>query len=250
MNTGTSILATVLALFAFTAPGVSAQWTISPYIWATDLGMNVSINGQTVLDETIGFTDLVKDIDMALQLRVEGRRGQLGVMADLFDVRMSTSGDQVFMPNSMSATLDTKIRMTLIDFGGLYNPRGDGMGITLFYGARIISQSANIDAAVQVDSFTVVPAATDQSDTVVDALIGWRYTRVIAGDWMIESQGDVTTGGTKYTWSAGGRIARSFGDRYTLSAGYRKMSIHFEDETPAQVSMNLSGLVVGFEIGL
>ena len=250
MNTRTSILATAFALLAFTAPGVSAQWTISPYIWATDVGMNVSMNGQTVLDETIGFTDLVQDIDMALQLRIEGRRGELGVMADLFDVRMSTSGDQVYVPNGVSATLETKIRMTLIDVGGLYDPKGDGMGITFLYGARIISQSAKIDAAVQVDSFTVVPAATDQSDTVVDALIGWRYTKVIAGGWMIESQGDVTTGGTKYTWSAGGRVARSFGDRYTLSAGYRKMSIHFEDETPAQVGMDLSGLVVGFDIGL
>jgi len=248
--TVTRIASLLLTLLTLGAAQASAQWTITPYVWATDVGVDVAINDQTVIDETIGFSDLMKDLDMAVQLRVEGQFGELGVMADLFDVRLSSTGGAAMLPNGMGATIDSKIRMTLFDVGGLYDPNGDRLGFTFFYGARILYQAADLDATVQVDPSTAVPAQSDESDTFVDALLGWRYTRVIASRWTVESQGDVTTGGTKLTWSAGGRVARSFGSRYTVSAGYRHMSIEFEEESPAQIGMTMSGLMVGFTVGL
>lgn len=244
------VAAFVGGLLVVAASPASAQWTLTPYIWATDLGIDVSMYDRTVVDQTIGFTELVDDLDMAFQLRVEGRFAHLGVMADVFDVRMSASESRIGLPNGAAATLDWKVRMTLLDVGGLYDPSVGRDGLTLFYGARILLQSAELDALMPVDSSTVTTVESDQTDAFVDALVGWRYTHVFAGWWMIETQGDVSTGGTKVTWSAGGRIARSFGERYTLSAGYRHMSIEFEDEPPAQIGMALSGLTLGFQIGL
>jgi len=239
----------LLGLTALTAAHASAQWTITPYLWATDLGVDVAVFDETVVDQSIGFTELVDDLDMALQLRAEGQYGHFGVMADLFDVRLSMSSGPFGLPSGASATLDSHIRMTLFDIAGMFDPDGGPMGFTFFYGARILSQSAEIDASVQVDSSTAVPTSTDQSDTLVDALVGWRYTRMITSGWTLQTQGDVTTGGTKLTWSASGAVARSFG-RYTVTAGYRHMSIEFEDEPPAQIGMDMSGLVLGFGIGL
>jgi len=250
-TSGAARITTVLfGLFSLATAPASAQWTITPYVWATDLGVDVSVHDQTVVDQTIGFTDLVKDLDMAAQLRVEGQCGHLGVMADLFDVRLSTSSGQIAMPDGAVATLDSRIRMTLLDVGGMFDPDGSPTGFAFFYGARILVQSAEVDASLQVDPSMAVPASSDESDTLVDALVGWRYTRTVGSGWALETQGDVTTGGTKLTWSVGGRIARSFGSRYTVSAGYRQMSIQFKDEPPVQVGMEMSGLMIGVGIGL
>jgi len=235
---------------AFGAASASAQWTLTPYIWATDLGVDVLVNDNTVVDETIRFSDLIQDVDIAFQLRVEGQRGPIGIMADLFDARMSTSGDQMTAPNGAIATVDSKVRMTLVDVGGLFDPRGDHAGVTVLYGARIVSQSAEIDGTLQLDPSSSEAISLSQSETLVDARFGARYRARIRSAWAVEVQGDVSTGGTDHTWSAGGDLGRSFGSRYTLTGGYRYMSIQFKDKGPAQAGMIMSGLVLGLRIGL
>ena len=240
---------------AFTLLGAvraAAQVSIKPYVWATGLGLDASMDGRQVLDENIGFTDLVQDLDLAAQLRVEARRGAWGAMIDLFHVRLSQAGTEVQLPDGAPAALDSKIRMTLLDAAGSYDPGGNGRGFALLSGVRILGQHAEVDAEVLGAPPGTAAPHTEAGETLVDALIGGVYRGRLSRHWSLEMRGDASTGGTKLTWSAGGDLGYTFGSRgrYTITAGYRHLVVEFEEDSPTHVTMTMSGLVTGFSISL
>ncbi len=60
------------------------EWTLVPYLWASDIGMEVKIAGEPVLETDIDFGDLLDKVDLALTLHFEAgvllsreRRGKL-----------------------------------------------------------------------------------------------------------------------------------------------------------------------------
>jgi hypothetical protein len=144
--------------------------------------------------------------------------------------------------------------MTILELGGLYDPRGDQRGFQLLYGARLLNQRAEIDAAFALVDGSSVARRYEIDDTLVDALIGVRYVRHLGERWSLETRADVSAGGTELTWSASPSLGWSFGDegRYTLQAGYRRMVVDFDTaDAPADVDarMTLSGFLVGLRVG-
>ncbi len=245
-------LATLAALLL--GGGAAAQasdwkWSITPYAWATDVGVKVSLDDRQVIDTKIDFTDLLDDVDTIAQVHVEAQHGAHGLMLDLFDVEMSADGSPMPLPSpaGATATVDSKVGMTILEAGGIYDPRGDQQGFALLYGMRILDQRATIDARFDLGPATSVARSYEADDTLVDGLLGVRYVRRFSPRWTGVARVDASAGGTDLTWGAGAAVAYAVGagGRYAVTAGYRHMVVDFNVDQPADARMTLSGFFAG-----
>lgn len=245
----TALLATLLLGGAASADASDWTWSVTPYVWATDIGVDVTIDDRNVIDEKIAFEDLLEDVDAVAQVHLEAQRGAHGVMFDIFDVRLSDDDSHVELPvpPGGEAILSSETGMTILEVGGLYDPRGDQQGFSLLYGTRIIQQRADIDARFVIDPAAPVTRTYEVTDTLYDGLLGIRYIKRFSPRWSWQARVDASAGGTELTWSAGTGAAYTFGknDRYTILAGYRYMVVDFDTDDQVDVDMTLSGFITG-----
>jgi hypothetical protein len=243
----------LVAAIALAASGTASaeewRWSVTPYLWATDVGIDVTLRDREIVDATIPFEELLKDLQSAVLIRADAMRGEHGIAADLFDVVLADeyhaplpngSGDEV--------ALDAEIGMTIFDLAGVYDPAGDGRGPSFLYGTRVINQREDIEAAVTSGGEPGPGTRIDENDSYVDALLGVRYAGDLPGRWSYEFAADVSTGGTQLTWSIAPAVGYNFGERdqYRLSAGYRHMVVDFNKSSDVDMDMTLSGVLVGF----
>lgn len=243
------------ALLAVAAGSAGAQttndwkWTATPYVWATDVGVDVKLDDRQVVDETVKFQDLLESLDAVAQFRLEAQRGAHGAMLDVFAVELSEDGSRVALPggSGAAATLDSKVTMTILEAGGTYDPRGDGEGFALLYGTRVLYQKAELDGRFELGPATTIDRGYDVADTFIDGLIGVQFTHRFSPRFSTQSRLDVSAGGTDLTWSAGSSLSYAFGKRgrYALSAGYRRMTVDFKDDGSLSADMTLSGFMAG-----
>jgi len=254
MNRLTSIVIVAIGLMLAGASHAHAtdwEWSIAPYVWTTDVGVNVSVANRQVVGQTIAFTDLVKDLDRAAQVRVEAQRGAHGFLVDIFNVQLSPADSHVpLTAGGAQAVLASTIGMSILDVAGLYDRGGDQQGLALIYGTRILSNRANFVAHVESAATTSPSDSYAVNDTLVDALVGARYTQRLSRRWSYAVRADVSTGETDMTWSGTAGIAYAFGarGRYELSLGYRYMDVNYASDTPVNTDMSMKGLASGFRI--
>lgn len=244
------LIAALIALAA-AGPAAAEEWnfSVTPYVWATDVGMNVSVRDRTLVDATIPFEDLLEDLESAAILRADAMRGAHGIAIDLFDVTVADDGARMPLPGGSGdeLALDAEIGMTLLDVAGVYDPAGDRRGPALVYGVRIVGQEEDITATIEGgESGTSRRYRAD--DTFVDGLVGLRYAGDLPGRWSYELAADVSTGGTELTWSVNPSIGFTFGanDQYRLTAGYRHLAVDFDTKPGVDMDMTLDGFLVGF----
>jgi hypothetical protein len=254
MNRNRNFALTFAALTALTVTGATAatasewKWSVTPYAWATEVGVDVKVDDRQLIDETISVQDLLEDLDTIAQVRLEAQKGAHGLFVDLFDVNLSDDAATRALPSGVgTATFSPEMGMTILDLGGIYDPQGDQIGFQLLYGARILNQRATIAAEIHFNNGATKRRDFEIDDTFVDALVGFRYIRPIGRRFSWQLQADVSTGGTELTWSAGPTLGYTFGARsnYTATAGYRRMVVDFDTEDNVDAEMTLSGFVAG-----
>lgn len=226
------------------------QWNVTPYVWASNLGVKVSTDTRQIVDRDLAFTDLLKDVDMTAQARLEVQRGRTGVFVDFFGNRLSKDA-QVSLPQmgGVPASLSSSLATAIVDAGGVFNPAGNRQGLTFIYGSRILVQRASVDAQVAVPQTPVISEHTDLNKAKVDALAGARYSQPLSRRLTALMHADVSAGGTKYTWSGSAGLAYAFGgSRYTLIGGYRRMQIKLNGDNATEGTLTFSGIVSGVNI--
>ena len=247
----TLTLAVAAALATGTASAEEWQWSATPYVWATDLGIDVTLPNRDLVDAEIPFEDLVETLESATLVRVEGMRGEHGMAFDLFNVELVDT-HATPLPGQLNGnlSLDVGVRLSILDAAGIYDAGADGEGFALVYGARVIEQHNAIDLALSNADTTIGTRSFDTTETLTDGLIGFRYARELPHNLRYQFAADVSTGDTEYTWSAGPTIAYTFGDedRYEVTAGYRYMDIDYDTPEHVDSDMSMSGLLVGFRI--
>lgn len=246
-----SVLAAAVVASSTAATASAWRWSVTPYAWATDVGIDVEVDDRQLVDETIAIEDLLEDLDTIAQVRLEAQKGAHGLFLDLFDVTLSDDAQTIALPSGDGqATLAPEMGMTILDLGGIYDPRGDHEGFQLLYGARVVNQRATIDAEVELAGGTTRSRELESDDTLVDALVGLRYLWKLGDRFSVQAQADLSKGGTELTWSAGPTLGYTFGDggRYTAMAGYRRMVVDFDTAENVDAKMTLSGALVGLRI--
>jgi len=242
----------------FTSAAASASdwtWSITPYVWGTNVTTDVSVNDRAIASKDIDFSDLVDVLDLSFQGHVEGQRGKNGVMLDVFYVHLADDDKRFALPPPLAgeAIANGDLKLTIAELGGLYNPRGDGEGFALLYGARVVDRDVDVDARFDLGPGGALRRSFAVSETLYDALLGVRYVGRFSPRWTYQVEADASAGGTKLAWNGTAGLGYTFGEsgRYTFLAGYRHMDLEFEKDHAAgqaDVEATLSGFISGLRI--
>ena len=239
------LVASVALLTA--VPGANAgenwQWSISPYIWATDISEDLILDGEVVGGGDTDFNDLVDNIETSLQLHFEGTRDRWGLFADINYVELSDSetGEMEL------GRLDVDIQETLLEAGAIYRPGGRSGRLDLLFGTRVLAVGE--DYILQIADQPPYGASIDE--TYVDVLIGVRYLIPLSERWVVSLRGDVSAGGTDYIWTAQGLLGWRFGAKRNsaIFAGYRYRDMEYTKADVLEDKKTISGFGLGVRFG-
>jgi len=239
------VIVTVFCLFTAVEArgGDSWQWSLTPYIWATDIREDVTLNGRVVGGGDTEFDDLVDIVEASYQLRFEGMREHWGLFADVSSVELSdsVSGEYGF------ARLDVDYEELVIDAGAIYRPGGRSGNLELLVGVRSFAFDQDYRLRVADGS----PRDVSVDEDYLDFLMGARYRIPLSQRWAISLGGNVSTGGTDHILTAQGLLGWRFGANRNSAvfAGYRYRELEYTKAEVLEDRKTLSGFGLGVKFG-
>lgn len=221
------------------------EWTAVPYIWASDVSVDVSVDDDEVLENDLGFDDLLDKLDFAVQAHFEGRRRRAGFFIDLTYLETSdsfTSQPRVVLPGG--SNVDTNVETLLVEGGGFYRLSGDQMGLDLIAGVRVTDYEVDVDVALPPPSTLTTDVSA--SATYTDGFVGLRHSSMLSDRWSLTLRGDVGAGDSDLAWNLSGLVGLHFGrdGRFAVLAGYRHLVMEFEEDD-VEVDLTMSGPALG-----
>ena len=248
-------LAIVLAIccigtVASPARAADWEWTLTPYLWATDYGVDVSIKDEPAFGTDIAFSDLFDKLEFAFPIHFEGQRGKSGIFLDLMYIKLDESQTTAWHPHLPDGSnVQAGVKQTLFEAGGFYRPSGGANGLDILYGVRVIDFKMDIDITAPSPSTTTARASS--SDTFTDGFLGLRYNAPLGERLSIAVRGDAGTGGTELTWNASALLGYSVGKQRQnlILIGYRHMEVELKDAhngLKTKTDVTMSGPITGF----
>jgi hypothetical protein len=238
------IAVSVAAVATVADAGERWQWSVTPYIWATDISEDLIVDGAVVGGGDTDFNDLVDKIDASIQLHFEGIGDRWGVFADVSAVEISDSetGELGVV------RLDVEIDETVGEIGAIYRPGGREGRLDLLLGARMLWVDERY--TFQLGAPEILRQVRVDED-YVDALVGARYTIPLSERWAVSLRGDLSFGGTDLVWTAQGLVGWKFGAKRqsAIFAAYRYRDMEYGKADVVEVDKTLSGFGLGVKIG-
>jgi hypothetical protein len=232
------------------------QWSVTPYMWASEVGVDASINDHEVLEREADLADVLDSLDFMVQVHFEGQKGRHGLLLDLIYNDLGDDDRRFPLNESNGGEVVVKgdLEMTILEAGGIFNPRGDGGGFAFLYGARVIDLDEELDARYELGDGSTPGRRYSASTTLLDGMVGARYVGQLSERWSFHLRADASAGGSELTWNAWTGVGYAFGaaKQHAFLAGYRYMEIEFEeDDARAELELQnkLGGFIAGVKFG-
>jgi hypothetical protein len=238
-------------------PFVSDEWhfQVTPYLWALALDGDVTVKGVKT-SPSVSFKDIFDNLDYALMLESEARKGRFGIYANAIYASLSSKDDVSGVRLRVGA--DT----SWVGAGGFYRlgpfalapdkgPSGPQLVVDPYAGARFTYLNTELrirDGGPQ----------GSQDKTWVDPIFGVRTIWQLTPKWSVTALGDIGGFGvgSEFTWQAAGTVGYTFGllgeDNAKVMAGYRALYQDYEDGHGANEfkwDMTLHGPMLALAIG-
>ena len=213
-----------LALFAANANAQSSdatQWSITPYIWATNTSLDFKLNGSPVGGADLSFGDLLDVVETAFQIHVEGGKGNWSGFVDFTLIKTS---DVEALP---IVEIDIDSEQVVLDAAAAYWPGGVGSPLNLYGGVRY----SEFDDRYRFSVGGTPSGETRSTRDYLDALLGIRYRFDLRDRWGLLTRGDVSFGDSEGTWQVEVLFAYTVGKRQQnrILFGYRYKEAEFKD---------------------
>jgi hypothetical protein len=236
---GVLLLLTTSPVAAEQDPG-SDKWRFGGevYLWGAGIGAT-TVTGD---DIDITFSDIMKNLDIALMGTLAARRDKWTLFADI--IYLDVSADDKSTANIIGRPVKTKVEVGLKGFittlAGAYTVmETDATRLDLLGGARHFS----LDADLKFDIGRTKEMYSD-SDHVWDGIIGIRGDTKLNEKWYLTYYLDAGTGDTDLTWQARTGISYKF-EKADVHFGYRYLEWDFDDNNDTFDDLNISGPFVG-----
>jgi hypothetical protein len=231
------------------------EWTIAPYLWASDVGLDLTVNNETSIGGDAAFKDLLDKVDSVFMGHFEGRKGRWGMYFDMIYLDLSDSKTMSVGPGGPilgDFVADAGMTMKLYDAGGIFrlSEAAAPTQFDLLAGIRYIDVDVDTFLSLPGPAMNTVEIATGPSET--DLMLGARVIGKFADRWHWALRGDFSFGGTEGTYNGLASMGYTFGESrlFTLTAGYRYASIDIDGKTqrgnPASTNIKMSGPILGF----
>jgi len=197
------------------------KWSVTPYIWASNTTLDLSLRGSPIGGTDISFKDLMDIMDGSFQAHVEAGKGNWSMFTDLTYISTSDSF------GSGLIGIDSKSKQWFVDAAAAWWPGGVGTPLNFYGGVRYTgfddTYSFNLGDA---------PVGTRRNTSdYVDALVGVRYRFDLAERWSILTRGDVSFGDSEGIWLVQGLVAYTVGKRQQnrIVFGYQYKQADYKD---------------------
>lgn len=219
---------------------------LSPYLWASGLKGEVGSRGRST-EVDLGFSDIVKNLDGALMLPIELRKGRWGLLSELILIKLS---DQSGTPGPLFGSVELGADETLVQLLPLYRiiPQ-DPVALDVLAGGRLWHISAELNFTPGILPGVIV----DATERWIDPIIGVRTIAEIGKRWRIYGYGDLGGFGisSDFTWQLLGTIGYQIGTGTVLRFGYRHLDVDFENEDNGFIfDTGTGGWILGLTVRL
>lgn len=201
----------------------SAGWRfeVAPYLWAAGLNGRVGVLGQTA-DVDVSFREILKDLDFAIMLPAELRRGRWGIGAEVIYIKVSKDAA---VPRPPVTDIDFEASQLLLELSPRY---------------RVITRRAwAIDALAGVRFMSIDPTLTIEPQQLefgkrrswADPIVGASLIADVGRHWLGRVRADIGGFGvgSRLTWQALAVAGYRISNRVALAAGYRYLDMDYEN---------------------
>ena len=206
-------------------PAPEETWVVGvhSYAWATSVdGRFRTLPPGQAVKVHLGFADILDDLDGALMVSLDARRGRFVVFSDVMVSRLSAGKTFTAQgyPGSVSLASSSVVGLATAGYRIVDEP---ALAVDLLGGVRGFALSNTI--AVAVAPFGLSYGKDRQW---VDAVAGARVTHAFGDRLSVTAMGFVGTGGARYEWDLFGGVGYRFGERIGGFAGYRAFKVDYE----------------------
>lgn len=244
-------LLSLISLWLLSVAGSAAEpvgginWSITPYIWATETQYDLKLDGSPVDDDTISFNDLMDTTDASFQVVTE---------AGLKDGNWSTFVDLTYLKTSDTdkgqlLRVDADSEQWFIDAAVAWWPQGESGGLSLFAGGRYTDLDDELDFKLSQSGQRLGKIRNDRD--FLDALLGVRKHFQLAESWSLFTRADYSFGDSEgiYQLQAVFRYAMGKQQQYGLMFGYRYKEAEF-DQNKLKEEYTYKGPLLAFNFRL
>lgn len=230
----TVALAGVCAMSAGVSTGARADdahgWSfeIAPYIWAAGIEGDVapfpSLPSASV-DES--FSDVVDNLDGALMLVGEARKGRFGVLGDLIYLKTKATDSS---PGPLFSSITVRSESVMLTALGFYRAVDRPAAfVDLLAGARYWSLDVDFSFAAGL-----LPAnEVSNKETWIDPMVGAK-ARTSLGDAGMYVSGVALVGGfsvgSDFTYDLNINLGYQWTENFSTTLGYRYLAVDYRDD--------------------
>ncbi|MDH4008810.1 MAG: hypothetical protein OEU35_12150, partial [Desulfuromonadales bacterium] len=197
------------------------NWSITPYIWASNTKVDLTLDDAGIGEGEISFKDLLDVLDTAGMIHIEAGKGSWSMFGDLTYLQTSDTTERELL------SVDTKSKQTFIDTAVAYWPGGVGSQLNFFAGLRY----SGFSDRYRFKLGEVQLPEQRSSSNYYDALLGVRYRFDLTERWSLITRGDGSFGDSKGTWLVQANFAYTVGKRRQnrILFGYQYKQAEFKD---------------------
>lgn len=218
----------------FGADDTEDPWRFSTTVplWAAGIDGDVTVRGNTA-DVGISFDELTDHLDASFALGLEARRKKFGFFGDVGYMKFSADATK------KGASGDAELKFLIADAGGFYRLAEVGQKHPFIVEATAGLRFWAFDTSLELTG----PGGRllvdgDTSKNLADPIIGLRGSQFLTPKLHLDFAGDVGGFGisddsSDLTWSAAGLVSYDFKKWFSLSTGYRALSVEMEEGSGA-----------------
>jgi len=244
------------AVAAEEKPDAQSGWEfqVAPYLWALAMNGHATVKGQEA-DVDVSFSDIWDELNIALMLEYEARKGRLGLWGNTIYANLGKSNTDVD-----GLKIEPTVTALWQGVGGFYrlgtwdfseSPKENTPSVTVdtYFGARY----TYLDLSLDIKGFDNL----DGDKQWVEPLVGVRTRWDLSERWTINLSGDIggVAFGSDFAWNAFGLVGYRFNlfgkDNARAFAGYRALSQDYSDgsgDDKFEWDVTLHGPVLGLVI--
>ena len=249
------VLLTILAVSPRQSNAADLDWTIAPYLWLSDVGLDVFVNSDPTIGTDVPFSDLVDKLDGAFMGHVEVSGEKFGAYFDSIFINLSDNSVVSVGPGGPilgDLTIDMDLSMTVLELAGFYrmgSPEPGSGAFDILLGGRQVDLEQNLNIVLPGPGATPLDGKIDISET--DMIVGGRFIGKFNERWSYRVRADYGTGGTEGTVNMVAAVGYTFGKTglFSIDVGYRHMDVELKDDSDGSVTeteMTMSGPIIGF----
>ena len=203
-------------------------FTLAPYGWLAGISGDIGLSGLPPQEIDLSISDVLENFDIGAMAVAEARNGRFFLGADIFYAKLSTRIDTPFdiAADSIDVSATSFMFTGIAGYSLIYE---ESVNLDVFAGARIWHSNTDFDLN---DPCLSCPDSANDGDTWVDPLLGIKGRTDLGSNFYVTAWGMIGGFGVSsdLMWDLLGGIGYEFSDTFSLVAGYRAVSVDYEND--------------------